>query len=900
MNSGVLNTGRENPRTVVRTTCPYCGVGCGVRAVRTDIGTLQIEGDPEHPANRGALCTKGRFLADTVGMSGRLLRPEIDGEAVDWSVALDHVAHRFSETIRRHGARSVAFYLSGQMLTEDYYVANKLMKGFIGSPHIDTNSRLCMSSTVIGHQRAFGEDVVPGSYEDIELADLIVLAGSNAAWCHPVLFQRIRNARERRRNGPRVVVIDPRRTPSCDLADLHLAIEPGSDAALFNGLLLYLAEQGFVDRGYIDRHTEGFEEALAAARSALPTRACVSDRCGVSVDQLSRFYHWFATTPRTMTLFSQGINQSSSGSDKVNSIINCHLATGRVGKPGSGPFSLTGQTNAMGGREVGGLATQLAAHLELGNPRHHNLLRRFWQAPNLVTGPGHKAVDLFRAVERGEIKALWIMATNPVVSMPDADRVRRALEAAEFVVVSECAQRTDTTALAHVRLPAATWGEKDGTTTNSERRISRQRAFLDLPGDARPDWWIISQVARRMGYGPAFAYTRPAEIFREHAALSALENDGARCFDIGALGGISDGDYDALSPVQWPVSGTALNGTERLFADGRFATPNGRARFITASMTGPIHRVDESYPLVLNSGRIRDQWHTLSRTGHVSRLSTHSPEPFVEIHSRDAERYRVEAGGLAAVTSRWGSVLLRVVVTSDQRPDSLFVPMHWNGEFASRARVDSVVNPVTDATSGQPESKYTPVRIEPVALPWEGFLLTRRTLHLEGVEYWVRVKQRRGWLYHLAGHRPAEGWLGWLRRCVGEEGEWLQYQDPACHRQRVAHLVEERLEEVLFLGDGCSADRVDHLLGLMERPRLEGEERMALLAGSPGEISTGFDRILCTCHDVRESAIRRVIVEQGLCTPEAIGQVLGAGTGCGSCRGELRGLIEACDTSSAA
>ncbi|MER8577060.1 molybdopterin-dependent oxidoreductase, partial [Mesorhizobium sp. M1374] len=512
---------------------------------------------PDHPANFGRLCSKGSALAETIDLDGRLLHPEIHGRRAGWDEALDLVASTFSQTIAEHGPDSVAFYVSGQLLTEDYYVANKLMKGFIGSANIDTNSRLCMASSVAGHRRAFGADTVPGTYEDLELSDLIVLVGSNLAWCHPVLYQRIAAAREKRPEM-KIVLIDPRRTMTADIADMHLAIAPDGDVALFTGLLAYLGQHNALDRAYITAHTTGFGQALFAA-SALDL-AGTAAATGLSEDELGRFYGLFAATAKTVTVYSQGVNQSSSGTDKVNAIINCHLATGRIGKPGAGPFSVTGQPNAMGGREVGGMANMLAAHMEIENPEHRDRVQRFWNAPTIAQKPGLKAVEMFQALADGRIKALWIMATNPVDSMPDADAVEAAIMACPFVVVSDVLSQTDTVRHAHVRLPAAAWGEKDGTVTNSERRISRQRAFLPVPGEARPDWRIVAEVGKRMGFGEAFSYAAPAEVFAEHAALSGFENDGARDFDIGAYVGVDAEGYEALEPFQWPApsQGTPL------------------------------------------------------------------------------------------------------------------------------------------------------------------------------------------------------------------------------------------------------------------------------------------------------------------------------------------------------
>src|SRR5829696_8248499 len=536
---------------VVRTTCPYCGVGCGVIARPDGPAGAAIEGDPEHPSNFGRLCSKGSALGETLGLDGRLLHPMIDGRRASWDAALDAVARGFSRVIAEHGPDAVAFYLSGQLLTEDYYVANKLMKGFIGSANVDTNSRLCMASSVAGHRRAFGADTVPGCYEDLDEADLLVLVGSNAAWCHPVLYQRMLVNKQKR--GARMIVIDPRRTDTVGDDDLFLGLKPGTDTALFCGLLVHLADNGALDRDYIALHTTGFDDAIARARSIAGSVGATALATGLAEQDIATFFQMFANTPRVVTLYSQGVNQSAQGTDKVNAILNCHLATGRIGKPGASPFSLTGQPNAMGGREVGGLANQLAAHMAF-TPPEIDRVRRFWNAPRIATHEGLKAVQMFEAIARGEIKALWVMATNPAVSLPRAGAVRDALKRLELFVVSENVLSTDTvSASPHVLLPAAAWGEKDGTVTNSERRISRQRAFLPRPGDAQPDWWIVSEVARHLGHGGAFAYRSAADVFREHAALSAFENGGARLFDLGGLAAISDEDYDALEPMQWPV-----------------------------------------------------------------------------------------------------------------------------------------------------------------------------------------------------------------------------------------------------------------------------------------------------------------------------------------------------------
>ena len=870
----------------IQTTCPYCGVGCGLRVARDVDGTVSVRGDPEHPANFGRLCSKGAALGETLGLEGRLLQPEIDGQAVEWDQALDTVARRFQAVIAEHGPEAVAFYVSGQLLTEDYYVANKLMKGFIGAANIDTNSRLCMSSAVAGHKRAFGTDTVPCEYTDLELADLIVVTGSNLAWCHPVLFQRIVQAR-RDRPGLKLVVIDPRRTATCDSADLHLAIAPGSDATLFNGLLGHLDRRGKRAADFVRQSTEGLEQALAAAMQDAPDAEAVALRCGLAVEQVRDFYRLFESTEKVVTLFSQGVNQSSRGTDKINSIINCHLLTGRIGRAGMGPFSITGQPNAMGGREVGGLANQLAAHLELDDPAHQDLVRDFWDAPALATQPGLKAVDLFEAVHAGRIKALWIMATNPAVSMPDSDRVRAALAGCEFLVVSDCVRHTDTTAHARVLLPAVTWGERDGTVTNSERRISRQRPFLPAPGQARPDWWIIGEVARRMGHGAAFAYDSPVQIFREHAALATRAN-GQRDFDLSGLETLDDQDYETLAPLQWP-----LRRQGRPFADGRFNTPSGRARFIPISGRPSRQQTDAGYPLVLNTGRVRDHWHTLTRTGMSPRLSAHRMEPCVDLHPRDAERHGVEEGALVRVRSRHGELQLRARIDAGLRPGSVFIPMHWSGQYSSLPSVDRLVSPLTDPVSGQPEFKCTPVRITACATRWQGFLLSRYRLQLPGTHYWACARGEGFWRYELAGSEDLEDWPVVARTLLcgqGRDLDWIEFTDRAASRYRAAHLREGRLEGCLFIGPDRQLPGRDWLAELFRRDRLDDTERRSLLSGRPQAGRTDEGPQVCACFGVGRDRILEAIGE-GCTSVEAIGARLKAGTNCGSCIPELRSLI---------
>jgi len=868
--------------TSTHTTCPYCGVGCGLLV--SHVGdTFSVRGDPAHPANLGRLCSKGAALGETLSLDDRLLHPEIDGQRVTWDIALDTVAQRFQQVITEQGPDAVAFYVSGQLLTEDYYVANKLMKGFIGSANIDTNSRLCMSSAVAGHKRAFGSDTVPGCYEDLELADLVVLVGSNAAWTHPVVFQRL-VAAKKARPAMKIVVIDPRRTATADLADLHLSIKPGMDAWLFNGLLNHLKREDALDWGYLEAHVEDFGAALQAVGGlSIPT---VAQHCGLNEAEVAEFFRLFAQTSRTVTLFSQGVNQSSSGSDKVNSILNVHLASGRIGKPGATPFSITGQPNAMGGREVGGLANQLAAHLDF-TPEDIDRVGRFWRAPNMAQQPGLKAVDLFNAVGEGKIKALWIIATNPAVSLPDADRVVEALQNCPFVVVSDVVAHTDTSIHAHVRLPAAAWGEKAGTATNSERCISRQRAFLPLPGEVQPDWWIVAEVARRMGFGEDFDYAGPAEIFSEHAALSAFENGGTRDFD---LSGMTMQAYDTLQPAQWPV--TPHGGTARLFTDGRFFTPSGRARMLPITPRAPVNATSEAQPFILNSGRIRDQWHTMTRSGKAARLLAHIDQPFIEIHPQDARLVGLKDGALARVDNANGALLARVLENREQQIGSLFAPIHWNDQFTGQGRVSALAPAVTDPISGQPEFKQTPVTIAPYAAAWHGFVMARAALDCTGqTGYWAKVRGKACWRHELAGIESPAAWPTRMRDWLALAGDWIEMQDSGAGRYRGALVQDGRLLAVYFLEREANRLPPRHWLeSLFEGKALSDAQRHALLIGRPGSAVPDSGRIVCACFGVGENSLMKVITD-GADSVEALGTRLQAGTNCGSCIPELKRLL---------
>jgi assimilatory nitrate reductase catalytic subunit len=881
----------------VRTTCPYCGVGCGV-LVRPGAAGPTVAGDPDHPANFGRLCSKGAALGETLGLGGRLLVPRILGRDTDWTAALHYVAAGFNRTIEKHGPEAVAFYVSGQLLTEDYYIANKLMKGFIGSANIDTNSRLCMSSAVAAHKRAFGEDLVPVSYEDLEQADLIVLVGSNTAWCHPVVYQRIVEAKERR-PALKIVVIDPRATSTCEIAEHHLRIKPGTDVWLFNGLLSYLHQHGAEDRDFIDSHTAGAAHALTVAENTAGESAAVAQLCGIELSVLDAFYELFGRTQRVVTLFSQGINQSSSGTDKANSIINCHLLTGRIGRAGAGPFSITGQPNAMGGREVGGLANTLAAHMELENPEHRRLVQEFWRSPRMAQRPGLKAVDLFEAMHAGRVKAIWIAGTNPVVSLPNADRARAALSRCDLVVVSDCVAETDTTALAHVLLPAAAWGEKEGTVTNSERCISRQRIVLPPPGAAKPDWWIFAEVAKRMGFADSFGYASAYDVFVEHAKLSAQGNGGTRAFDIGAFGALEPEAYATLEPTRWPLpasTGEAVHpgdAPKRLFADGRFFHPDARARFVATAPRPPVHALDAEYPLVLNTGRIRDQWHTMTRSGKSARLMAHLAEPFVDMHPRDVLLSGVRVGELVRVTTRWGSLVARLRSSGELPLRMIFVPIHWSNVSSADARVGALVNPAVDPVSGEPESKHTPARVSAFVVAWQGFLLSRRRLALKDNTSWS-VAQGNGFLrYELAGRRVPGDWSPWARRLLyaSPEADWLEYVDRATGMYRAAYLVEDKMQACIFISPRPDLPPRSWVSSLFAKETLDDTDRAGLLMGQPVDATADIGAVVCSCFGVGRNTILSSIRQFGLRTPEQVGQRLRAGTNCCSCRPELQAIL---------
>ena len=851
--------------TTTKTTCPYCGVGCGVLATRGENGAVAITGDPDHPANFGKLCSKGLALGETMGLGQRLLYPEVNGQRTNWDKATSLVAEKFSNTIAEHGPDSVAFYVSGQFLTEDYYVANKLMKGFIGSANIDTNSRLCMASAVAGYKRAFGADVVPCTYEDLEVADLVVLVGSNLAWCHPILFQRLLAAREK--HGTKIVVIDPRRCATAEEADLHLPIKAQSDVALFNGLVRYLNNHNEIDKSFVSEHTENLNDALSAANEW--TMDKVAEACGLSVRSVEAFYKLFAENKKTVTAFSMGVNQSSSGTDKVNAIINCHLLTGRISKPGTGPFSITGQPNAMGGREVGGLANMLAAHMDIENTEQRDAVKAFWKSPRIAQKAGLKAVDMFSALRDGRIKALWIMATNPAVSMPDSAGIAAALKACPFVVVSDVTATTETAKYAHVLLPALSWGEKDGTVTNSERRISRQRAFMKAPADARADWRIMSDVAQAMGFS-GFNYSSPAEIFAEHVALTQVNNNGARKLDLSQWQGR---DYDLLLPKQW--------GGARPFDDEKFQTPTTKSRFVATPFVAlPAQDV------TFNTGRIRDQWHTMTRTGLVPRLFGHRAEPYLEINPQDAERLGIGVTDLVEISGPQGKSLARASITDAANQNEIFMPMHWSSSFAANSLANTMTTKSVDPISGQPALKSAAVTVKKFPAAWHGFGLSLAE-DLPVTDYCAKRPIVNGVSFECAGQHIPKDWGVFLYAALASGGELTSLQSKTAGTFRCVVTKYNRIVFIFIASQkplNISRTWLQDQLGSSASP-------LSILAGQPQEDVVDDGPILCACMNVGINRIAATIAADPQIALDDLCVFTKAGTGCGSCRIEIRKML---------
>jgi assimilatory nitrate reductase catalytic subunit len=971
-------------RAETPSTCPYCGVGCGVMIETEDRGAgaqiVGVRGDPDHPANFGRLCSKGRALhltaSQAVNNQSRLLYPMLrtsraaaavrtEHQRVTWDTALGHAASRFQSIIGSHGADAVGFYISGQLLTEDYYVFNKLAKGLIGTNNIDTNSRLCMSSAVAGYKQSLGADAPPTCYDDVNHADCIFIVGSNTAYAHPVLFRRIEDAKAANPNL-KIIFCDPRRTDTAELADLYLPIQPGTDVMLFNGLLHIMLWEGWLNtderRAFIDAHTTGFDDLKALVRDCTPE--LVAQTCGIRTDDLFTAAKWFATSKATLSLYCQGLNQSSSGTAKNTALINLHLATGHIGKAGAGPFSLTGQPNAMGGREVGGMANLLSAHRDLANPAHRLEVEQLWGMDKLglqvPSKPGLTAVELFEAAADGQVKALWIACTNPMQSMPDVKTVRRALERAEFVVLQEAFATTETAAFADLLLPATTWGEKEGTVTNSERRISRVRAAVAAPGEARHDWRIVCEfagalnrasgkAASHLGSGDEssqappctrpqmfassnfMAYTSPEQIWNEHR-----ESTRGRDLDITGL------SYAALedAPQQWPFpqndEGHDQSGLQRLYENKIFPTPDGKARFI-AKAYKPTFEVRESrFPFSLTTGRLRDQWHGMSRTGTLGRLFGQVPEPVVQLNEQDMVRRGFKNGDLVHVTSKRGSIMLHAQASREIGMSQAFIAMHWGGQFLSgRSSIGERhwgVNAITTSSfcpdSKQPELKHAAVKILKAEMPHAMLAvawLPVSTAHTARAELQKlmgefdfaslvpfgqeaagdmsdgrdRGEARSGLLLRAASqYAPAFELLTKIEAILQLNTpralpHVLKYVDKKNEQYRVALMEGEYIKGFLLSGDASSGAWMQTLL--QEDLSASSFRRRLLLpsptapAGAPAKVNQ-----ICSCLNVNADAITTCLIKTSGDEVNRLAALQGelkCGTQCGSCVPTLKRMV---------
>ena len=880
----------------IKSTCPYCGVGCGLDVDTSNASRIRVVGDEKHPSNFGRLCSKGSALAETLieeNQPSRIEQPSVDGEIVSWDQATQTIADKIKQSIEEHGRDSVAFYLSGQLLTEDYYAANKLMKGFIGTANVDTNSRLCMASAVVGYKRAFGADAVPCSYEDLDHAELIVLIGSNAAWTHPILYQRMVAAKQAN-PALKVVLVDPRETVSCDIADLHLAIAPSSDNFLFQGLAKHLLDSNSYDQAYIEAHTEGYEQlqqSLIDDAEAL-TLESVAKHCDVEQADLVEFYDLFAGTKKAISFYSQGINQSATGTDKCNAIINCHLISGKIGYEGAGPFSITGQPNAMGGREVGGLANQLAAHMDF-DEQDCDRVQRFWQSPTIAREAGLKAVDLFDAIDNDKIKVLWVMATNPAVSLPESNKVRRALAKCPTVIVSDITH-TDTTEFASIVLPAEGWSEKNGTVTNSERRISRQTGFKQAAGNAKADWWAISQVAQKMGYADEFDYQNAHQVFCEHAALSGFENQASRAFDISGLKDISAQEYDSLEPIQWPVNTANPNGTPRLFSDGQFYTASGKARLVVskAELNSFVKEPLQEGSFLLNTGRLRDQWHTMTRTGHAPSLGGRHDVPSIEINPKSAEKLAIKDNQMLRLNNSHGSYIAAALISDSVKPGHVFAPIHWNDEFASNAIVSELFGSTVDAFSGQPESKLSRVRLSVYELKTWARIASPKPIDCSQFDYWAQAKTKRGYLT-LVGSDQVMDWRAWAQskfdaeqQSSQEELHFTEYRDHASESHRLVASQGQQIQLLIYgNSDVETLPSFQWLSSAFDGNDYEGITR--LLRSEAG----GQDQLVCGCFNVSRKVISSAI-DDGANSLSDLASQLGCGSKCGSCRPELSALLK--------
>ncbi|WP_031780484.1 nitrate reductase [Vibrio diabolicus] len=854
-----------------KTTCPYCGVGCGI-----EISNNKIIGDALHPANSGSLCVKGVALAESLKMPSRLLYPKLREKEVSWQSVTDLIAQEIHQAKAEFGPDSVAMYVSGQLLTEDYYVANKLMKGYVGSANIDTNSRLCMSSAVAAHVRAFGEDVVPVNYDDIDNTELLIICGANTAWTHPVLFRRVQQARE---NNPnlKLVVIDPRETVTAQQADLHLPIKNDGDVSLFNGLLKFLIEQQYVDSQYINSHTDGFDALAEEASDLRYDVTNLTSSIGISEEKLTTFFQWFAQSPTAITLFCQGVNQAENGVDKGNAIINAHLASGKIAKSGCGPFSITGQPNAMGGREVGGLANQLAVHRAF-DAESIKQVQAFWDSPEIATKPGLKAVELFEAVERGEIKVLWIMATNPVVSLPDNQMVKRALEACPFVIVSDITAESDVAKYADVLLPAAGWGEKQGMVTNSERRMSRQRQFQIPPGEAKPDWWAISQVGQALctleKTQNGFAFTSERAVFREYAAMTGMNADSPLKLNLSEYANLTEQEYEEWVPTQW--------GGERPFADGIYSHPDGKARFVVTSELP--QRLERTKGWWLNTGRQRDQWHTMTRTGHIAHLAASELEPTVYMNTLSATQNRLKAGQLIKLfqpTSNTG-IYAKVAIDEGLGFQELFMSMHWAGRYGGESSVNAIVNSVKDPISGQPAFKSSYVEVQDAAVKTYGMFI--------GTQF-----DSGKFLYSAF---QAESNLGIWRFAHDKRPKKQSF----CRTEKSRRITIDIALGWLAVDYDLVGDVriIRSVLVVSSEPIQTDYTNFTGLIGKPMELSQLFTitqsqssaKLVCSCFRVTDKQIHDAMEKQDCTSLTQLQNKLKCGTNCGSCVSQIKQMLD--------
>ncbi len=920
-----------------RSTCPYCGVGCGVIIESQGEQITGVRGDPEHPANRGRLCSKGQTLhlsaAPHIGAQTRLLQPlhrATRGAApqpLGWDAALTLATERVAHAVHQHGPDAVGFYISGQLLTEDYYAFNKLAKGLIGTNNIDTNSRLCMSSAVAGYKQTLGADAPPACYDDIDHAGCLFIAGSNTAYAHPVLFRRIEAARQANPTL-RLVVVDPRRTDTAAAADLHLPLAPGTDVMLFHGLLHIMLREGWIDRDHIARHTTGFDALAALVQDCPPAR--VAQVCGLPQADLFTAARWFAwggqdTPPPsgrapTLSLYCQGLNQSSSGTDKNATLIGLHLATGQIGRPGAGPFSLTGQPNAMGGREVGGLANLLSAHRDLANPAHRAEVAALWGVPSVPERPGLSAVEMFQAAADGQLRVLWIACTNPAQSMPDQATVRRALERAEFVVVQEAFAHTATAAHADLLLPATTWGEKDGTVTNSERCISRVRPAVPAPGQARHDWRIAVDLARRLQpvlrpeLPDLFPFSTPQAIWEEHR-----ESTRGRDLDIT---GLSYARLEHLGPQPWPLPAGQTEGRRRLYTDHRYTTPDGRARFVAAPYRPVSESCDERFPLALTTGRLRDQWHGMSRTGTLGRLFGHVNEPQIELNPGDLQGLGLRDGELVRVAGHRGELVLPAKGSDGVLPGRAFTAMHWGSEYLGGRGADGQpalgVNTLTNATacphSRQPELKHAAVRVEGAKLPWrlvamawlpdDRALTVREQLRelMAAFPFASCVpfgRERTGLCFRAADRAPAtDEQLQRIEHLLGlDRADALRYADASRGQRRCALLDGEGDQRPLrgfLLAGQDEAEAWLRPLLLDEAPATALGWRLLMPGTQAPAGQPPRGRQVCTCLNVSDTAIQGHLAQASGSPDERLASLQAAlrcGTQCGSCVPELRRLI---------